>query len=99
MLVVSQWPFSSPLIFLLIFLNQIFGYTAVVFVPAIDLQILAFLGYGLCSLIVGFISSFECFVQEGRSESEVGALRCSKFGGGTQIYEKLVGIDEEKHLM
>lgn len=37
--------------------------------------------------------------QEGASETEIGAIRCSKMGKDCQIFEKLVGIDDEHHTM
>ncbi len=38
-------------------------------------------------------------VQEGASETEIGAVRCSKMGKDCQIFEQLVGIDDEDHTM
>lgn len=42
---------------------------------------------------------FDVHVEEGASETEIGAIRCSKMGKDCQIFEKLVGIDDEHHTI
>jgi len=44
-------------------------------------------------------TAFDVKVLDDYKETEVGAVRCSKFGGRAQIFEKLVSLDDEKHTM
>lgn len=37
--------------------------------------------------------------QDGFAETEVGAVRSSRFGDGAVIFEKLVAVDDDKHVL
>ena len=47
----------------------------------------------------GWLKPLKLQMQYGSAETEVGAVRQAKFGGGSQIFEKLVALDDDQHIM
>ena len=53
----------------------------------------------LNSVSKGYLKPPKLQMQHGSAETEVGAVRQAKFGGGSQIFEKLVALDDDQHIM